>query len=218
LIELLVVIAIVAIMAAMLLPALKNARESARRIKCLSNIRQATTASLMYADDHEGYMPPCQEEAAHMLPYIGFPDENTGRILNENHIFFCPSAANRPLAYGEWDPNEGPYVFRGGWQCYGFNFHIQPPPAWLPMDSWCPANIGNGEMHHEKLVSPGTTFWMIDASSNRFDVYTQFVAWAHHKEGANASFVDGHCEWVPKQKWNGWIAAGSPRAQPYSWW
>lgn len=58
LIELLVVLAIIAILAAILLPALSGAKAKAQHVVCLNNLKQLTLAWLLYIDDHEDHLPP----------------------------------------------------------------------------------------------------------------------------------------------------------------
>ena len=98
LIELLVVIAIIAILAAMLLPALSQGKEAGRRIACINNIRQLSQALVMYGDDHDGEFPP------RMTPY--WPTRLLSYYANTN-LLKCPSdlqpALDRSYLCNGWD-------------------------------------------------------------------------------------------------------------------
>ena len=91
LIKLLVVIAIIAILAAMLLPALAKAKQKAHAIACMNNLKQVGLGMLMHADENDDMIPRGNDKRWWFVfkPYI--PEGGTERDFRNIKIFMCPS-------------------------------------------------------------------------------------------------------------------------------
>ena len=140
LIELLVVIAIIAILAALLLPALSSAKNKARRIQCIANLKQWGAGFHLYAGENDDSMPggffdPTGMWMVALEPYV--PGAKTGGKGGE--ICFCPMAKDimrsaMPSIYtqGTWStgtPTDPPITFVA-WGVTGQGGDDPTPAAW----------------------------------------------------------------------------------------
>ena len=121
LIELLIVVAIIAILAGMLLPALTSARQKARAISCLSNLKQLNLTAVSYSQDYQGFIPPNYMEENGTGRFWSWYYISCGYIkkpkAGAQAIFLCPgSNSSTPTGWGTtpstWMPPGG-----GGSMC-----------------------------------------------------------------------------------------------------
>src|SRR5215470_5115159 len=91
LIELLVVIAIIAILAAMLLPALAKAKEKAKVAQCKSNEHQLSLATMMYCNDNQDKLPDCKNLGVWVWDVSAYVMTNLNQNVGRQDMFYCPN-------------------------------------------------------------------------------------------------------------------------------
>jgi prepilin-type N-terminal cleavage/methylation domain-containing protein/prepilin-type processing-associated H-X9-DG protein len=212
LIELLVVIAIIAILAALLLPALAKAKDKAKRLNCLSNVRQLELGAQLYAHDFNGHLE-IDSRGAPANTWINGKDDLAWlhpSYVSNVKAYVCPGTKNVVRTNTTLDPYSGERVLtdlldncaQGAVGTNGHSYEILGEVR--TVNKVTLTFCQNYVLQYNtalKGTKPGpSAFWHLHdcddvGTNNKWDGPDN-----HGVAGGNVSYCDGHSTWVPNKR------------------
>ncbi len=215
LIELLVVIAIIAILAAMILPALSRAKERARRATDQSNLRQAGMALGMYADVNNDRLPTFRNQGTWLWDLDAHAADAITESGAKRKILYCPALTTSVTDLDVWwyynngNPSSQHRVTGYGWMIgrtetdgktpnAAMAAGLQPGKAFLFKASGTTNNVATTEVAFDVVISEGPDNFYNVSSTSGIVTYQRSGHMEKNKPaGGTILFLDGHVAWRP---------------------